>query len=88
MPTKMQSRTDRSRTTTELEQDREAQDRRASFVRAVLFGTGDLAELRARAKAYGLDPGRPYLAIRARPAADGEWREVEQAVGLAGSAYR
>jgi len=70
----------------ELEQDREAQDRRASFVRAVLFGTGDLAELRARAKAYGLDPGRPYLAIRARPAADGEWREVEQAVGLAGSA--
>src|SRR5882757_9768592 len=32
----------------ELEQDREAQDRRASFVRAVLFGGGEPAELRAR----------------------------------------
>jgi len=70
----------------ELERDREAQDRRASFVRAVLFGTGEPAELRARAKGYGLDPGRPYLALRARAAAGGSWREVDRAVGLAESA--
>jgi len=67
----------------ELERDREARDRRASFVRAVLFGTGDHAELRARAKSYGLDPGRRYLAVRARPVADGSWRDVDRAVGLA-----
>ncbi len=67
----------------ELERDRETQDRLASFVRGVLFGTGDAHELRARAQAYGLDPARPYLAIRARPAAGGTWRDVERAVGLA-----
>ncbi|MDT7640377.1 MAG: hypothetical protein QOC83_4665 [Pseudonocardiales bacterium] len=70
----------------ELEQDREAQDRRASFVRAVLFGGGEPAELRARAKSYGLDPARRYLAVRARPAPDAPWRTVEQTVGLATSA--
>ncbi|HWN32648.1 MAG TPA: helix-turn-helix domain-containing protein [Pseudonocardia sp.] len=70
----------------ELDRDREAQDRRASFVRAVLFGTGEPAELRAMAKGYGLDPGRRYLALRARAVAGGSWREVDRAVGLAESA--
>lgn len=70
----------------ELERDREAQDRRASFVRAVLFGTGDPAQLRVRAQSYGLDPARLYLAVRAQPAADGTWRDVARSVGLADSA--
>jgi len=70
----------------ELEQDREAQDRRASFVRAVLFGGGEPAELRARAKSYGLDPARRYLAVAGAAAPDAPWRTVEQAVGLATSA--
>ena len=70
----------------ELERDREAQDHRASFVRAVLFGTGDPAQLRVRAQGYGLDPARLYLAVRAQPAADGTWRDVARSVGLANSA--
>jgi len=63
--------------------DRQLLNRRASFVRAVLFGTGDHREVRARAKSYGLDPGRRYLAVRARPVADGSWRDVDRVVGLA-----
>lgn len=70
----------------ELERDREAQDRRASLVRALLFGTGDPAELRARAKTYGLDPDGPYRAVRAQPAAGASWREVDRAIGLADAA--
>jgi hypothetical protein len=66
----------------ELERDREAQDRRASFVRAVLFGTGEPGELRARMKSYGLDPARPYHAVRARPVAGGSTNAVARAIGL------
>ncbi|HZZ45700.1 MAG TPA: helix-turn-helix domain-containing protein [Pseudonocardia sp.] len=66
----------------DLERDREAQDRRASFVRAVLFGTGEPGELRARMKSYGLDPARPYHAVRARPVAGGATNAVARAIGL------
>jgi hypothetical protein len=67
----------------DLERDREAQDRRASFVRAVLFGAGEPAALRAGAKTYGLDPGRAYYAVRARPAKGSPIATVARAVGLA-----
>jgi hypothetical protein len=67
----------------ELERDREAQDRRASFVRAVLFGTGEPAALRATAKTYGLDPARAYYAVRARPADGTPLGAAARAVGLA-----
>jgi hypothetical protein len=70
----------------ERAQDREAQDRDASFVRAVLFGTGEPGELRAMAAAYGLQPARRYHAVRARAAPDGSWHEVQRAVGLAAAA--
>lgn len=70
----------------ERARDREAADRDASFVRAVLFGTGDPGELRARAAAYGLQPARHYRAVRARSAPDGSWHEVQRAVGLAAAA--
>lgn len=67
----------------ELERDREAQDRRASFARAVLFGTGEPGELRTRMKSYGLDPARRYHAVRARPVAGGYPGAVAKAIGLA-----
>ncbi|WP_028937104.1 PucR family transcriptional regulator [Pseudonocardia spinosispora] len=70
----------------ELERDREAQDRRASFVRAVLFGTGEPSELRARAKSYGLDPTRRYRAVRVRTDGEGSWQQAERAIGLASAA--
>lgn len=70
----------------ERARDREAQDRDATFVRAVLFGTGDPGELRALAASYGLQPTRRYHAVRARPAPDGPWHEVQRAVGLTGAA--
>jgi PucR-like helix-turn-helix protein len=77
--------TARAHRATELERDREAQDRRASFVRALLFGTGEPAQLRARAKSYGLDPALRYRAVRARPADQQPWPELERAVGLGSS---
>jgi hypothetical protein len=70
----------------ERARDREAQDRDASFVRAVLFGTGDPGELRAAAASYGLQPARSYHAVRARAATDGSWHEVQRAVGLTAAA--
>jgi hypothetical protein len=70
----------------ERARDLEAQDRDASFVRAVLFGTGDPGELRAAAASYGLQPARSYHAVRARAATDGSWHEVQRAVGLTAAA--
>ncbi|HTK67420.1 MAG TPA: helix-turn-helix domain-containing protein [Pseudonocardia sp.] len=70
----------------ERARDREAQDRDATFVRAVLFGSGDPGELRAMAASYGLHPTRRYHAVRARPAPDGSWHEVQRAIGLTGAA--
>jgi len=70
----------------ERAQDLEAQDRDATFVRAVLFGTGDPGELRAMAASYGLHPARRYHAVRARPAPDGAWHALQRAVGLSDAA--
>jgi hypothetical protein len=52
-----------------------AERRRAEFVRAVLAGGADPAELAARAAEVGVEPQRDYVAVRARagdgvPAAD------------------
>jgi hypothetical protein len=70
----------------ELERDREAQDRRASFVRALLSGTTDPARLRTSAGGYGLDPARRYRAVRARPGPGGSTQQVQRAVGLQAAA--
>jgi hypothetical protein len=41
-------------------------EHRTTFVRGVLFGSLPPTELRIQAEAYGLDPGREYVAVRAR----------------------
>jgi hypothetical protein len=66
----------------ELERDRETQDRRVSFVRAVLFGTAPAAELRERAASYRLDPSRRYVAVRARPPDELGWPDLRRALRL------
>ncbi|MUM19025.1 PucR family transcriptional regulator [Mycobacterium sp. CBMA271] len=53
----------------EVERARHAQEHRADLVRAILLGTLGPAEIRFRADHYGLDTGREYRAIRARPTA-------------------
>src|SRR3954454_21280572 len=57
-------------------------ERRAAFVRDALFGAVAPAELRIQAEAYSLDPTREYVAVRARPSADGTTRELERALGF------
>jgi PucR-like helix-turn-helix protein len=57
----------------ELAQAREEQQRRDAFVLAVLTGTLGPDELRRQSATFGIDPGREYVAYRARgPLARGE----------------
>src|SRR5579875_735082 len=53
----------------------------AAFVRGALFGTAPAAELRIQAEAYGLDPTREYVAVRACLAEGVSQRELERALG-------
>jgi hypothetical protein len=41
------------------------EEHRTIFVRGALFGSLPSTELRLQAEAYGLDPGRQYVAVRA-----------------------
>ncbi|BBZ11073.1 PucR family transcriptional regulator [Mycobacterium branderi] len=56
--------------------------RGAAFVRGALFGTAPAAELRIQAEAYGLDPTREYVAVRAWLADGVPQRELERALGF------
>ena len=58
------------------------EERRAAFVRGVLFGTFPSADLRVSAEAYGLDPTREYVAVRARLGDGVQQRKLEQALGF------
>jgi hypothetical protein len=66
----------------ELELALADQERRVAFVRDALFGALAPAELRIQAEAHSLDPARDYVAVRARPSADGTMRELERALGF------
>jgi PucR C-terminal helix-turn-helix domain len=59
-----------------------ADERQARFVRRILQGTMSCAEATIEAEMYGLDPGREYVAFRARLREDGGRLELEQALGL------
>jgi hypothetical protein len=50
---------------TELALALSEEEHRSSFVRGVLFGSLPSNEMRIQAEAYGLDPGREYVAVRA-----------------------
>jgi hypothetical protein len=66
----------------ELELVRQDQERRAAFVREMLFGTLTPAEVRTHAGAYGLDPARDYVSIRARAVAESARPALERALGF------
>ena len=63
---------------TELELARREQEHRGDLVRGVLFGTLAPGERRGQLESYGVDSGREYLAVRARPAN----RAIERALGF------
>jgi hypothetical protein len=66
----------------ELELALADQERRVAFVRDALFGALAPAELRIQAEAHLLDPARDYVAVRARPSAEGTMRALERALGF------
>ena len=68
----------------ELEVEGRDEDQRAWFLRGLLDGTLSPAEAQSRAAAYGLLPGARYQAIRGRPGADGDARQLQRAVELTG----
>ena len=63
---------------TELELARREQEHRGDLVRGVLFGTLAPGERRGQLESYGVDSGREYVAVRARPAN----RAIERALGF------
>jgi hypothetical protein len=63
---------------TELELAQREQQHRADLVRGVLFGTLAPGDVRGQLESYGLDPGREYIAVRARPAD----RSIEHVLGF------
>lgn len=63
-------------------------EHRTAFVRGVLFGAVPAAELRIQAEAYGLDPTREYVAVRARIADGVSQHELEAALGFHGAVQR
>lgn len=63
---------------TELELARREQQHRADLVRGVLFGTLAPGDVRGQLESYGVDPGREYVAVRARPAD----RSIERVLGF------
>jgi hypothetical protein len=73
----------------ELQLARQDEDRRATLVRGLLFGTLPMAEVRDELRAYGLDPAGEYVAVRARPSAAGGGRALDAALGFLDAApYR
>lgn len=60
--------------------------RRSDFVRSLLVGTVDPAELVRGCVLYGLDPGARYLAVRARPGRLGGVEELRRRLERSGAA--
>ncbi len=74
--------TARAHRKTELALALAEETRGAAFVRGALFGTVPAAELRIQAEAYGLDPTREYVAVRAWLAEGVSQRKLEWALGF------
>ena len=74
--------TARAHRKTELALALAEEERGTSFVRGALFGTTPATELRIQAEAYGLDPTREYVAVRAWLGEDSAQRKLERAIGF------
>ena len=68
--------------------NRDPNEERAWFLRALLHGTIAPNELRSRATAYGLLPGTSYMALRARPTRGTDTRVLERAIRATGGDQR
>jgi len=66
------------RTEMELQLARQDQEHRGDLVRGVLFGMVAPGDLRGQLESYGVDSGREYVAVRARPAD----RAIERPLGF------
>lgn len=66
----------------ELEAIRHDQEQCMQLVRDVLLGSGSPTDIRIKAQAYGFDPDLSYVAVRGRPAAVGQVRDLERALGF------
>lgn len=66
----------------EVEAQRQDEERRRRFLRAVLAGTLSAAETQRRSTAYGLLPGAHYLALRARPTPEADAAHLQRAIEL------
>jgi hypothetical protein len=63
-------------------------EERAQFVRRVLDGAGDRDELKARSRAYGIDPNRSYRALRVPHADEATVEKLVSWLGLRAGAER
>ena len=68
-----------------VELARHDNDRRADFLRAVLYGGVAPMRIQAEAPLFGLDPARQYRPIRARPASQREEEALTLAIQRTGS---
>jgi hypothetical protein len=66
----------------EIELARQDEERRATLVRGLLFGTLPMAEIRDQARGYGFDTTRTYVAVRACPSLGDARRDLDTALGL------
>jgi sugar diacid utilization regulator len=66
----------------EIELARRDEERRATLVRGLLFGTLPLAEIRDQAQAYGFDTTRTYVAVHAQPSWGSTSRDLDAALGF------
>lgn len=66
----------------ELEVARLEGERRADFVRGILYGSLGTAAIRIQAETYGLDPDRPHSAFRAVATESLSPSELERRLGL------
>jgi hypothetical protein len=61
------------------------EDQRAWYLRGLLDGSLSPLEAQSRAAAYGLLPGGRYIALRARPGADVDVRQLQRAIETSGA---
>jgi hypothetical protein len=69
----------------EVEVEGRDEDQRAWYLRGVLDGSLSPLEAQSRAAAYGLLPGGRYTALRARPGAEVDVRQLQRSIETSGA---
>jgi PucR-like helix-turn-helix protein len=66
----------------EIELARRDEERRATLVRGLLFGTLPMGEIRDQIRAYGFDTTRTYVAVHAQQSPGSTHRDLDAALGF------